>query len=120
MPNQPSREDELFRAALQLTSPEERAAYLKGATTGDTTLLQRVLARLRAHEQAGNLPNAATLQERIEARLQAYEQASDVPDPGASTVVPLTARPGDLIGRYKLLQRINEGGMGVVYMAEQE
>src|SRR5262249_10973721 len=28
--------------------------------------------------------------------------------------------PGDSIGRYKLLQKIGEGGFGIVYMAEQE
>src|SRR3989441_6414983 len=35
-------------------------------------------------------------------------------------MVPLTEKPGDKIGRYKLLQKIGEGGCGVVYMAEQE
>jgi len=34
--------------------------------------------------------------------------------------LPLTERPGDRIGRYKLLQQIGEGGCGVVYMAEQQ
>src|SRR5207245_8719194 len=34
--------------------------------------------------------------------------------------IPLTEKPGDRIGRYKLLQQIGEGGCGVVYMAEQE
>ena len=34
--------------------------------------------------------------------------------------LPLTEKPGDRIGRYKLLQQIGEGGCGVVYMAEQE
>src|SRR5207245_706707 len=34
--------------------------------------------------------------------------------------IPLTEKPGDRIGRYKLLQQIGEGGCGVVYMAKQE
>src|SRR5262249_7265817 len=49
-------------------------------------------------------------------------QSEDIND-GASTlpaIVSLTEKPGDRIGRYKLLQKIGEGGCGVVYMAEQE
>ena len=37
-----------------------------------------------------------------------------------SVVTELSEKPGDRIGRYKLLQQIGEGGCGVVYMAEQE
>ena len=33
---------------------------------------------------------------------------------------PISERPGHEIGRYKLLQKIGEGGFGVVYMAEQQ
>src|SRR5437667_3846239 len=44
---------------------------------------------------------------------------SFLPEEPKATVVPITEKPGDSIGRYKLLQQIGEGGCGTVYMAEQ-
>jgi eukaryotic-like serine/threonine-protein kinase len=50
--------------------------------------------------------------------------ASPTPDAGPTEDIPaprhITEGPGSRIGPYKLLQAIGEGGMGAVYMAEQE
>ena len=70
------------------------------------------------------------LRQRVEALLQAHEQAGHfmtepVPPPPGATIqispesLPVSEKPGDRIGHYKLLEQIGEGGCGVVYMAEQ-
>ncbi len=99
------REKEIFERALDFESPEERLGYVKGACADDAALLARVRALLEADEEASRfLPDApaATLKRTI-----AIPTLDDQP-------------PSDRIGRYKLLQKIGEGGCGVVYMAEQE
>jgi len=97
------REEEIFEAALALP-PDQRAGYLDRACGGDSQLRQRVQALLKAHEQAGEFlePAPATAGKTI------------------AISIPLTEKPGDRIGRYKLLQQVGEGGCGVVYMADQE
>jgi len=103
-PNQqPGREKEIFENALEIVSIEERQGYIKGACGADAELLLRVQDLLRAHDEAtGFLREAPAANKTI--RL------------GESAV---TEGPGTLIGRYKILQQIGEGGCGVVYMAEQ-
>jgi serine/threonine protein kinase/WD40 repeat protein len=92
----------IFCEALDRTTPEHRAEYLDEACRGEPELRARVEALLRAHEQASGFLNQ--LSGSLSATID--ELPSELP----STV----------IGPYKLLQPIGEGGMGVVWMAEQE
>jgi eukaryotic-like serine/threonine-protein kinase len=97
-------DETIFEAALGVP-PEERLAYLERACKGDAKLRQHVEALLQAHDHAGAFM---------------AEPAAPASGPTVRITVPLTEKPGDKIGHYKLLQQIGEGGCGVVYMAEQE
>ena len=86
-------------AALQVADPAQRAAYLDQACGGDPELRRRVEALLHAAEASDTGTRTAAQ---------------------PATTAPLREQPGMVVGRYKLLQQIGEGGMGVVFMAEQQ
>jgi serine/threonine protein kinase/WD40 repeat protein len=112
MPSQPNREREIFDAAVELTSAEVRSAYLIGACGKDAELRAHVETLLLAHEQAGGfLPMDD---------VKSPTAASTIARGVAAEMFPVMEKAGDRIGRYKLRERIGEGGCGVVYMAEQE
>lgn len=98
-----SRALEIFEAVIQLTATE-RDTYLTRACAGDSILLQHVKILLRAHDRVGDF----------------LENSPAVSGRELRPTIPAGEKPGDRIGRYKLLQQIGEGGCGVVYMAEQE
>ena len=97
------RERELFLAALEKPSPGERAAFLDGACGNDARLRARLESLLRHHAEDRFLEDPV-------ADLKGMPRSEPLVGEGV----------GAVIGRYKLLQKIGEGGMGVVYMAQQD
>ncbi len=94
--------ESIFAAALDKRSDKDRAAYLDEACRGNPELRRHIERLLNAQAKAGSfLQNSS---------------------PGLSCTIDAQPpeRAGTVIGPYKLLQQIGEGGMGVVYMAEQQ
>ena len=112
-------EREIFTAALSREDPAGRAAFLDEACAGDAPLRQRVESLLTEHQRLGSFMNGPSLATHAIPQ-SGLDQVAPPTDPEATELFTATSvGPGVKIGPYKLLQPLGEGGMGVVYMAEQ-
>ena len=93
-------EHTLFSAALECDTPAARDAYLAQACGSDVELRERVESLLRAHAMRHGILDGEVA---IPSLLDSMPELS-----------------GTILDRYKLIRQIGEGGMGVVYLAEQQ
>jgi serine/threonine protein kinase/Flp pilus assembly protein TadD len=98
----PNRERSIFLAAIEQHPPECWPSFLDEACGDDAELRLSVERLLGAQQQLGSF--------------------EEKPKPALVTTVDerLTERPGTVIGPYKLMEQIGEGGMGLVFVAEQQ
>ena len=93
--------EHLFGELIELKTPEERELYVQRACGNDQSLRKQLEQLFAAHERAGSFLREC--------------------DEGDATVDPEQGdQSGTTIGPYKLREKIAEGGMGTVYVAEQE
>jgi WD40 repeat protein/serine/threonine protein kinase/tetratricopeptide (TPR) repeat protein len=109
----PERVQAVFLSAVELISTAERADLLDRECGSDMDLRRRVEALLLAHDAPDSVLDRPFVSPR--------PAPEAVPAPPTAATEPLTAGETEvrLIGPYKLLQPVGEGGMGIVYVAEQ-
>ncbi len=91
---------EIFLNAVEMATTAEREAYIDAACSTDEGLRREVEELRKHHQQLGSF-------------------LESVPPVSATVEAPAREGPGTVLGSYKLLEQIGEGGFGVVFMAEQ-
>jgi serine/threonine protein kinase/Tfp pilus assembly protein PilF len=96
--------NDLFLRAVEIAAPDQRQAFLDEQCGGDAALRSQVEGLLADSAKVGSFLNEPALARPVV----------------TADYQPPSEGPGTIIGAYKLLQQIGEGGFGVVYMAEQQ
>jgi tetratricopeptide (TPR) repeat protein len=103
MATDPKRVEEIFSEALEIKNETARREYIDKACGDDNDLRQRVGTLLHSHDEA-----------------ESFLESPVIDSSPTALMSEVTEGAGTVIGRYKLLQKIGEGGFGIVYMAEQQ
>src|SRR5262249_13787053 len=95
--------DSILAAAVEIDSDSQRREFLAQACGGDGELRQRLENLIDNHFRAGSF-----LEPPAQSPVMTVEER------------PVREGPGTVIGPYKLMEQIGEGGMGLVFVAEQQ
>ena len=98
---------DIFSKAIEISDPDERMAFVEKACKDDFPLRNQIVKMLEQYGDPATFMNGP-----------AIDTMSHSGETGFAATP--SEKPGDRIGRYKLLEKIGEGGMGLIYLAEQQ
>lgn len=108
---------DLFERARHITDPLQRERFFEEVCGANAALRARLVALLHAYEEAGDF---LRLSREVDHVGETRESGGALSSAADTHIGSIAEGPGSIIGPYKLLELIGEGGFGSVYVAEQD
>ena len=117
--NNQSNAREIFEQAIEIPVPDEQLRFIQSTCDGDAELLSEVQSLLNAHQNVGDILETQDAPAANDAKAQPESPSNDYQLKSTRDSMK-DYNKSEIIGPYKLLQEIGSGGMGQVWMAEQQ